>query len=178
MTVDTLVALILLACIFGAALLYYLSKVYFWARGVKPYGDVAPDYVTHGGAALSRVPPFPQEQEQEQEQEPERERERAEPTPEPPALVDGKLYTHEQIAVITAQAEEHSAARALGLLLGRQLLDSEDRAVAMELLFGPRGRKHQRVRPLVDAAAAEVTPAAAEARLVPISDGREGYIEL
>ncbi len=50
--------------------------------------------------------------------------------------------------------------------------------VAMELLFGPRGRKHQRVKPLAEAAAASVAPPAAEARLIPINDGQRGHVEL
>ncbi|HMQ30904.1 MAG TPA: hypothetical protein PKD53_09255, partial [Chloroflexaceae bacterium] len=60
----------------------------------------------------------------------------------------------------------------------RQLLDAGDRTQAMELLFGPRGRRHQRVRPLVEAAAASVAPPAAEARLIPISNGDGGHVEL
>jgi hypothetical protein len=153
-------------------LLYGLSKIYFWARGVNPSGGSVADYVACEEQSAPRSMPFPQERE------PEREREPAERAPEPLPLVDGKIYTAEQIAALTAQAEERGAARAVGLLLGRQLLDGEDRAVVMELVFGPRGRKHQRVRPLIDAAAAEATPPAAAARLVPVNDGREGYIDL
>jgi hypothetical protein len=48
----------------------------------------------------------------------------------------------------------------------------------MELLFGPRGRRHQRVRSLSEAAAVSVAPPAAEARLIPIRNGDGGYIEL
>lgn len=87
-------------------------------------------------------------------------------------MPQGKLYTTEQIATLTGQAEERGRAEALGLLLGVGLVEGEARAQAMELLFGPRGRRHQRVRPLVDAAAAEVAPPES-ARFVAVNDGRQ-----
>lgn len=170
MSADTLAALIILACIFGGALLYYGSKLYFWARGVNSSTGATPDYVAHNRQPSPPATPFLLERE------PEREREPAERGAEPAPQPAGKIYTADQIATLTAQAEERAVARALGLLLGRQLLGEGDRAEAMVLLFGPRGRKHQRVRPLVDAAAAEVTPVA-EARLIGVNEGKDGYIE-
>jgi len=98
----------------------------------------------------------------------------APPVPAP----DQKLYTAEQISTLQEQAREAGAAEALGRLLGRQLVAADDRTQAMELLFGPRGRRHQRVCPLVEAASASVAPPAAEARLIPISNGDGGYVEL
>lgn len=106
-----------------------------------------------------------------QEREPEREPEPGDLAPEPAPAPAGKIYTADQIATLTAQAEERGRAQALGQLLGRGLV--VDRATAMELVFGPRGRRHQRVRPLVDQAAAAVSPAPEPARLIGVSDGRQ-----
>lgn len=89
-----------------------------------------------------------------QEQEPEPERERAGTAEEAPPVLSGKFYTAEQISTLQEAAREAGAAEALGRLLGRRLLDADGRAQAIELLFGPRGRKHQKLRPLVEAAAA------------------------
>lgn len=142
------------------------------AQGVNHIMGPASDYVAGPEPAGVPVPPFPQERE------PEREPGTGGTAYEPPPLPAGKLYTPDQIATLESQAEERGAARALGLMLGRQLVDGEDRALAMELLFGPRGRRHQRVRPVVDQAAASVAPPAEAARLVPIAEGREGHFEL
>lgn len=139
---------------------------------VNTSAERGPDYVTSERPPSPAVPPFPQERE------PERERERPGTEAEPLALPAGKLYTAEQIAALTGQAEERGRAEALGMLLGRLLLDENDRGTAMELLFGPRGRRHQRVRPLVEQAAARVAPPPEPARLVGINEGKEGHFEL
>jgi hypothetical protein len=113
-----------------------------------------------------------------QEREPEQEPERAGQGAPLARLPEQKLYSAEQICTLKEQVHEAGAAEALGQLLGRQLLDANDRTQAMELLFGPRGRRHQRVRPLVEVAAASVAPPAAEARLIPINNGDGGHVEL
>jgi len=163
-----------------------------WFRVVRPaledFGLLAPaeddaptvnhsaqptaNYVAEHGGFTPRSAPF--RQEREPEREPERPGTAEEATPAAP----GKVYTPEQIRTLEDAAEERGRAEALGKLLGRQLVDPADRGVAMELLFGPRGRRHQRVRPLVDAAAASVAPPTAEARLVPVNDGERGHVEL
>jgi hypothetical protein len=53
-------------------------------------------------------------------------------------------------------ARDTAVAEALGLLLARGLVT--DRVEAMELLFGPRGRRWQAVRPLLDKAVQDATP--------------------
>jgi hypothetical protein len=178
MSADTFAALIILAIIGLAMVLFWGSKLYFWAArgGWRSYGSLGSvnssasehaDYVSPPAAAPSPVPAF------RQEPEPEREPEPGGTDYELPPLPAGRLYTDEQIATLRAQAEELGRAEALGLLLGVGLVDAEGRAQAMEALFGPRGRRHQRVRPLVDAAAARVAPPPEAARFVNVSDGRQ-----
>lgn len=47
------------------------------------------------------------------------------------------------LRVLLSARDPDAAAEALGRPLGRQLLDANNRTQAMELLFGPRGRRHQ-----------------------------------
>jgi hypothetical protein len=178
-TPDEFAAALFVLIVLGALLIVGVGRLVVWVvsaverrRAVNDYARATADYVAPPAKGAALVPPFPQERE------PERERERAERPAEPPPPLVGKVYTPEQIATLTGQAEERGRAEALGMLLGRLLLDENDRAVAMELLFGPRGRKHQRVRPLVDAAAAQVAPPPEPARLIGVNEGKEGYIEL
>jgi len=142
------------------------------APAVNHSAQAGADYVAERGGFTPRSAPFRQEPERE------RESERPETVDAAPPAASGKLYTPEQIRTLEEAAEERGRAETLGKLLGRQVVDGSDRGVAMEVLFGPRGRRHQRVRPLVDAAAASVAPPAAEARLVPINDGERGHVNM
>ena len=55
-------------------------------------------------------------------------------------------------------ARDTAVAEALGLLLARGMVAEADRVKAMEVLFGPRGRRWQAVRPLLDKAVQDATP--------------------
>ena len=177
---DELFGAIVILAVLGAVALVILGRLALWLSGwslwrrpsVNSSSQARADYGSTGECTSPSNASFLQEQEPEQE--PERAEQAAPPAPPP----DQKLYTAEQIRTLQEQAREAGAAEALGRLLGRQLLDAGDRTQAMELLFGPRGRRHQRVRPLVEAAAASVAPPAAEARLIPISNGDGGHVEL
>jgi hypothetical protein len=177
---DAFAAALIVVIVLGALALVALGRLLLWVTGwpiwrqliVNHSAQAGADYGKHGNDAPPRSAPFPQERELEPE------RELAEQLAPALPAVDGKLYTAEQIAKLQELAREDGAAEALGRLLGRQLLDADDRTAAMELIYGPRGRKHQRVRPQVDAAAASAVPPAAHARLVPINDGDRGHVEL
>jgi hypothetical protein len=177
---DELFGAIVIVAVLGAVALVALGRVVLWVCGwplwcrppVKGSAQACDDYVPPGKDASTSAAPF--RQERELEPEPELAEQADPPAPAP----NQKLYTAEQISILQEQAREAGAAEALGRLLGRQLVAAADRTQAMELLFGPRGRRHQRVRPLVEAAAARVAPPAAEARLIPISNGDGGYVEL
>lgn len=177
---DELFGAIVIVAVLGAVALVTLGRLALWVSGwplwryspVNNSAQARDDYGSAGGEASAPAALF------RQEREPEQEPERAELAPSPASPPDQKLYTAEQIRTLQEQAREAGAAEALGRLLGRQLVAAEDRTQAMELLFGPRGRRHQRVRPLVEAAAASVVPPAAEARLIPIDNGEGGHVEL
>jgi len=179
-TPDELFGAIVIIAVLGAVALVVLGRLALWVSGwplwhhpsVKRSVQERDDYVSLGEDSPPPAALF--HQEREPEQEPERTEQAAPPAPS----LDQKLYTAEQISTLQEQGREVGAAEALGRLLGRQLVAAGDRTQAMELIFGPRGRRHQRVRPLVDAAVASVAPPAAEARLIPISNGDGGYIEL
>lgn len=177
---DELFGAIVILAVLGAVALVILGRLALWASGwpiwrrpsVNSSARADEDYVAPPGDTSPPAEPF--RPEREPEQEPAQTEQAEAPTPPP----DKKLYSAEQIRTLQEQAREAGAAEALGRLLGRQLLDASDRTQAMELLFGPRGRRHQRVRPLVEAAAASVAPPAAEARIIPINNGDGGHVEL
>lgn len=168
---DQFLALLWVGLVVGALLLVGLVRavvrVAAWAQGVKLSPAGAAPYVEKPAPA-----PAPESRSR-QEPEPEREPERAEPEPEPKPAPKGKIYTDDQIDRIKKYAEDRGAARALGLFIGRGLLDPGQQPELMELLLGPRGRRHQAVRPIVDKAIKEGTPEAEPARLVSVNDGRE-----
>ncbi len=177
---DELFGAIVIVAVLGAVALVVLGRLALWVCGwplwrrppIKRFAQTRDDYVAPGEDGPPPATLF------HQEREPEPERELAERPALPASPLDQKLYTTEQISTLQEQAREAGAAEALGRLLGRQLVAAADRTQAMELLFGPRGRRHQRVRPLVEAASASVAPPAVEARLIPISNGDGGYVEL
>jgi len=179
-TPDELFGAIVIIAVLGAVALVMLVRLALWVSGwplwrrpsVNRSSRAGEDYVAPGDNASIPSAPF------RQGREPEPEPALAEQVEPPAPLPERKLYSAEQIRTLQEQAHEAGAAEALGRLLGRQLLDANDRTLAMELLFGPRGRRHQRVRPLIEAAAASVAPPAAEARLIPINNGDDGHIEL
>lgn len=179
-TPDELFGAIVIIAVLGAVALVMLGRLALWVSGwplwrrpsVNRSSSADSNYVAPSEDASPSSASF------RQEREPEQEREQAEQTEAPMSPPNQKLYTPEQIHTLQDQAREAGAAEALGRLLGRQLVTAEDRTQAMELLFGARGRRHQRVRPLVEAAAASVAPPAAEARLITINDGNGGHVEL
>lgn len=130
--------------------------------------------ITSTAPAPAPAPAAPFRVEREREREPAVLVEPAEPAPAPA----GKLYTEEQIARLSEEAREAGAARALGTLLGRQLVEEAQRTAAMELLFGTRGRRWQRLRPLVEEARAAAASQVEDARLIPINGGDRGHVEL
>lgn len=177
---DELFGAIVILAVLGAVALVLLGRLALWVSGwplwrhggVNRSAHSDDNYVPHSGDTARPSTPF------HQEREPEPEREPAEQPAAPSSAPEQKLYSAEQIRTLKEQAYETGAAEALGRLLGRQLVAAEARAQAMELLFGPRGRRHQRVRPLVEAAAASVAPPAVEARLIPVRNGDGGHVEL
>lgn len=108
------------------------------------------DYVAHGAAGEAPRGELPGRGNAEEEDRREAEAGRKAP---------GAL-TASDINRLLEEAREQGAARALGTLLGADLLVDGGRSRAMEALFGPAGRRHTRVRPWV----AEAEGAARAAR--------------
>lgn len=163
--IVTLVLAALAAVAVGRGVLLLLDTVNNIRRGRRSMSSAAAPAAA--ASAPFRVEP-----------EPEREPEPAAAPAEPPPAPAGKLYTEEQIERLKEEAREAGAARALGLLLGRQIVEEPQRTAAMELLFGKRGRRWQRLGPLIEEARAASSPPAEEARLVPINGGDRGHVEL
>ena len=177
MSADSLVAFILLGCIFMFAIGITISSWIERAWGgledetdVKPSprGGTAPhaDYVNTNIAGNPRSDRSPWERE------PEREPERVgEPEPLPRHVV-GTLYTEEQIEKRERVARDKGASEAVGLFLGLGLLPAAHESMVMTSLFGPRGRRHQVARAIItDAAAAAAPPPQADAVAIRVNAG-------
>lgn len=90
--------------------------------------------------------------------------------------------TPAQLTELREVTREEATARALGALLGAGLIVPDGRTRAMSLLFGAPGRRHSRVRPWVEQAEAAArlnapAPVEEEPRLIPVHDGRSGFVE-
>lgn len=183
MSVDTFVALILLAVIFGASGLYGLSKLYFRAMGVNtspaPTPAPAPRYVAPPAPAPSVpvISPVVTDAEADAEA-------AAETYVPPPGAVETPYIrvTQQQLDEVKARAWLEGAAHAVGTLQGAGYLDAvvsaERLTDAKRTVFGGSGRKLTAANKLIAVAAEKATPAERELRLVPVRDGAEGHVEM
>jgi hypothetical protein len=179
MSVDTFVALVMLAVIAGAALLYAGSKLYFWmATGswnVSSLPDTDErDYVTSGEQGHTpgdRVSAGGKAETVKTE-----ETETPRNAPAPPLSFDVNAFRQEVRAA------------ALGSLLAHGLLKDGKRTEAMRAVFGKVSgdaytrtaaavkRHEQQIAATLPEQAAD--PPEPAPRLVPIAGGREGHFEL
>ncbi|NTV62578.1 MAG: hypothetical protein HGA65_03445 [Oscillochloris sp.] len=134
----------------------WIEKAWGGRDNVKPSpaGSTPPraDYVAHGDEGTGRSIGSHPEPEREPEREP------AEPAPLPRPAIAGTLYTEEQLEKRDRLSRDKGAAEALGLVLGMGLVPESREAEIMAALFGPRGRRHQVVRPIIAAAVEAATP--------------------
>lgn len=178
---DTLVAGIILACIFGAALLYGLSLLVTWVGSVKsstgPAQGVGGDYVAQKPLPVSVSSVSHQETDAEAETEtwPETQR-----PPAAPAETAYVRMTKDEYEKLKARAFLEGAAHAFGTLQGRgDLADTERRELLTEAkrsVFGTSGRTLSAANKLIAAAAQKAAPASEDERLVPLRGGEDGYV--
>lgn len=162
----------------GEALRSMLSR-----RRVKHFAteapQPAPDYVAPRAPALraSRVSPVVTGAETETE-------DAAETYVPPPQAVETPYIrmTQQQLDQLKARAWLEGAGHAVGTLQGAGYLDvvisSERLTDAKRAVFGGSGRTLTVANKLIAQATTKVAPATEDARLVPVRDGQEGYIEV
>lgn len=74
--------------------------------------------------------------------------------------VEPQMEPLEEELSLDRSVRDPAVAEALGQLLAAGMLTEDRRTSAMELLFGPRGRRWQRVRPIIEAAHEQGRPLA------------------
>ena len=177
MSADSLIAFILLGCIFMFAIGITISS---WIErawgGLEDTPAVKPSPTEgtspHADYVNTNIAGNPRSARSPWEREPEREPERVgEPEPLPRPLT-GTLYTEEQIEKRERVARDKGAAEAMGLFLGLGLVPAAHESAIMAALFGPRGRRHQVARAIItDTAATAAPPPQADAVAIRVNAG-------
>lgn len=145
----------------------------------EPATPPAPRYVVQPEPAYAPSAASRQEAEAEAETEG-----RAEAAPAPANSTETAYIrlTQKQLDDIKARARLEGQAHAFGTLQGAGFLDAVVAAqrltAAKEAVFGTSGRVVSAANKLIAEAAAEAERPAADGRVIPIADGREGYVEL
>jgi hypothetical protein len=171
MSADTLVALIILVVVFGAALLYGASRIYFWAahsaldrrEGVNPSPVSRRDYVTSAPPVRRTTPVTSVTSRQEAEAEVRRE-------VKPEGDMGIVTITEKALQARLDDAEQQGMIAAFAVFQARGYIPRGKATELKEALFQVSGgRQLQALNAAIDAVAVPAAPEPAPSQLKPVT---------